>query len=109
MPRGIITGELVAAAAARLRAAAVAEPQLSAEHIMAGALGVESLAAVRSRKLLGLTAAQAATFAAGVRAREKRVPVQYILGEWGFRSLTLTMRPPVLIPRPETEVMALTA
>ena len=33
-----------------------------------------------------------------------RVPVQYILGEWDFHDLTLEMRPPVLIPRPETEV-----
>lgn len=32
------------------------------------------------------------------------MPVQYILGEWDFRNLTLTLRPPVLIPRPETEV-----
>ena len=33
-----------------------------------------------------------------------RVPVQYIIGEWDFRHLTLKMRPPVFIPRPETEV-----
>lgn len=33
-----------------------------------------------------------------------RCPVQYIVGNWDFRHLTLTVRPPVLIPRPETEV-----
>lgn len=33
-----------------------------------------------------------------------RVPVQYIIGEWDFRDLVLKMRPPVFIPRPETEV-----
>lgn len=33
-----------------------------------------------------------------------RVPVQYIIGEWDFRYLTLKMMPPVFIPRPETEV-----
>ncbi|XP_064400759.1 MTRF1L release factor glutamine methyltransferase-like isoform X3 [Halichondria panicea] len=32
-----------------------------------------------------------------------RVPVQYIIGEWDFRTLTLAMRPPVFIPEPETE------
>lgn len=33
-----------------------------------------------------------------------RMPVQYVIGEWDFRDVTLKMRPPVFIPRPETEV-----
>lgn len=32
-----------------------------------------------------------------------RMPIQYIIGEWDFRDLTLSMTPPVFIPRPETE------
>ncbi|XP_067025907.1 MTRF1L release factor glutamine methyltransferase-like isoform X2 [Acropora muricata] len=35
--------------------------------------------------------------------RLKRIPLQYVIGEWDFRNLTLEMRPPVFIPRPETE------
>ncbi|EOD35014.1 HemK methyltransferase family member 1 [Emiliania huxleyi CCMP1516] len=35
--------------------------------------------------------------------RLAREPVQYILGDWDFMDLTLEVRPPVLIPRPETE------
>ena len=31
------------------------------------------------------------------------MPIQYIIGEWDFRDLTLHMKPPVFIPRPETE------
>ncbi|CAI5687503.1 MTRF1L release factor glutamine methyltransferase isoform X2 [Oreochromis niloticus] len=31
------------------------------------------------------------------------MPVQYVIEEWDFRDLTLKMRPPVFIPRPETE------
>ena len=31
------------------------------------------------------------------------MPVQYILGEWDFRGVSYKLRPPVLIPRPETE------
>ena len=30
--------------------------------------------------------------------------MQYIIGEWDFRYLTLSMKQPVFIPRPETEV-----
>ena len=31
-------------------------------------------------------------------------PIQYIVGNWDFRYITLDVQPPVLIPRPETEV-----
>jgi len=36
---------------------------------------------------------------------EKRKPLQYILGDVDFAGLTLKLRPPTLIPRPETEQM----
>jgi release factor glutamine methyltransferase len=32
-------------------------------------------------------------------------PLQYVLGEWGFRRLTLTVDRRALIPRPETEIV----
>lgn len=33
-------------------------------------------------------------------------PLQYVLGRWSFRSLELIVNPSVLIPRPETEMVA---
>lgn len=33
-------------------------------------------------------------------------PLQYVLGRWGFRTLDLFVDPRVLIPRPETEMVA---
>ncbi len=41
-----------------------------------------------------------------VARRAKHEPVAYLLGEWGFRRLTLTVDRRALIPRPETEVVA---
>ena len=40
-----------------------------------------------------------------VARRERREPLAYVLGEWGFRRLTLAVDPRVLVPRPETEVV----
>jgi release factor glutamine methyltransferase len=40
-----------------------------------------------------------------VARRSRREPVAYILGEWGFRRLTLDVDHRALIPRPETEVV----
>ncbi|XP_003384955.1 PREDICTED: hemK methyltransferase family member 1-like [Amphimedon queenslandica] len=37
--------------------------------------------------------------------RLKRIPVQYIIGEWDFRKTKLAIKEPVFIPRPETEVL----
>lgn len=41
-----------------------------------------------------------------VARRRAGEPLQYVLGRWGFRSLDLLVDPRVLIPRPETEVVA---
>jgi len=41
-----------------------------------------------------------------VLRRAEGEPLQYVLGRWGFRTLDLLVDPRVLIPRPETEVVA---
>ena len=49
---------------------------------------------------------QAETFVALVERRAAGEPLQYVLGSWGFRTLDLMVDRRVLIPRPETEVVA---
>jgi release factor glutamine methyltransferase len=52
-----------------------------------------------------LTEAELDGYRSLVARRARREPVAYILGEWGFRRLTLTVDQRALIPRPETEVL----
>ena len=40
-----------------------------------------------------------------VERRGKREPLAYVLGEWGFRRLTLKTDARALVPRPETEIL----
>ena len=40
-----------------------------------------------------------------VARRGKREPLAYVLGEWGFRRLTLKTDARALVPRPETEIL----
>ena len=51
-------------------------------------------------------ARHAAAFDAMLQRRAAGEPLQYVLGQWGFRTLDLYVDPRVLIPRPETEVVA---
>ena len=44
-----------------------------------------------------------------LRERTNGLPLQYVLGETEFFSLPFSVRPPVLIPRPETEILVQTA
>ena len=46
-----------------------------------------------------------AVFLAGLERRARREPLAYVLGEWGFRRLTLAIDSRALVPRPETEVV----
>lgn len=91
------------AAIAELRAAGVPEPDASAEHLLAHALGSQSRGVLATRADEPLTGAEAAHFGRMISERLARKPVQMIIGEWSFLELTLAVRAPVLVPRPETE------
>ena len=83
----------------RLAAAGVETPRVDAEWLVAHALGT-TRSGVRARlddDVHGLEPLLA--------RREAREPLAYVLGEWGFRRLTLKTDARALVPRPETETL----
>ncbi len=92
--------EALAEATAALEGAGVPSPGVDAEWLLAHVLGV------RRSELYGAELnGRLDEFRALVRRRAAREPLAYILGEWGFRGLTLVVDPRVLVPRPETEAV----
>ncbi|XP_027002501.2 MTRF1L release factor glutamine methyltransferase isoform X1 [Tachysurus fulvidraco] len=82
----------------------ISEPLLSSHYIIAHVLGKKTLQSVERRRLQErLTDKEREKVWALCSKRMTRMPVQYVIEEWDFRDLTLKMRPPVFIPRPETE------
>ncbi|XP_078342876.1 MTRF1L release factor glutamine methyltransferase-like isoform X1 [Oculina patagonica] len=88
----------------RLKEEGVPEADLSVKFITEHVLGKER---ARDCSVIendqNLTKEEARKMNEMCLQRLQRVPVQYIIGEWDFRYLTLKMKPPVFIPRPETE------
>jgi len=90
--------ESVRVAAGELAAAGVPSPQFDAEELAAFSLGVQ-------RRDLWRASGVGPKFAAYVRRRAAREPLQHITGRAHFRDLTLAVGPGVFVPRPETEVV----
>jgi release factor glutamine methyltransferase len=97
-------GEVLRLSTEYLTANGSETPRLDAERLLAKAVGLEriELYMALDRPLTRLELDAARTL---VARRAKREPLQYVLGEWGFRRLTLTVDRRALIPRPETEVL----
>ena len=91
--------EALAEAERRLAAAGVETPRVDAQWLVAHLLGTtrSGLAAHQDDDVDGLEALLA--------RREAREPLAYVLGEWGFRRLTLKTDARALVPRPETETL----
>ncbi|XP_039932460.1 MTRF1L release factor glutamine methyltransferase isoform X2 [Hirundo rustica] len=82
----------------------IPEAQESSQYIVSFVLGAKTFQSLDSKSLhTPLTALQQEQIQQLSHKRLQRMPVQYVLGEWDFQDLTLKMRPPVFIPRPETE------
>ena len=79
-------------------------PRRSAEWLLSAATGLSrvELYAYHDRPL---TPEERAALREGVKRRAAGEPLQYVTGEVAFRHLIVKVRPGVLIPRPETEVL----
>jgi release factor glutamine methyltransferase len=97
-------GSALARAVDHLAARDVESPRLDAELLLGRVLGASRSGLVVERER-ELTDAELASFHALVERRARREPLAYVLGEWGFRRLTLKADSRALVPRPETEVV----
>jgi release factor glutamine methyltransferase len=79
-------------------------PRRSAEWLLSAASGLSrvELYAYHDRPL---SPEELAALRDGVKRRAAGEPLQYVTGEVAFRHIVLKVRPGVLIPRPETEVL----
>jgi release factor glutamine methyltransferase len=89
---------------AHLAARGSATPRLDAELLLARATGLERIELYMSFDR-PLNPAELDVARELVARRARREPLQYVLGEWGFRRLILTVDRRALIPRPETEIL----
>jgi release factor glutamine methyltransferase len=95
--------EAVRDVARELGEAGVPSPRVDAEFLVAHVLGCGRTDLYRRDS--EVTSVELLRLRSLVDRRRSREPLAYVLGEWGFRGLTLNVDPRVLIPRPETELL----
>jgi release factor-specific protein-(glutamine-N5) methyltransferase len=94
---------LLEASVGALRAAGLDTPRTDAEWLLAGLLGVGRFEPYLADR--GVEPEAVARVQAAVARRARREPLQRIVGWTEFRGLRIGLDDPVLVPRPETEVL----
>ena len=89
----------------RLRGADVGDPSLEARELVCFATGKTREELLRDGNLYASPELEQQTWAL-VDRHLAGEPVAYLIGEWEFYGLPLDISPDVLIPRPDTEVLA---
>lgn len=82
----------------------VDSPRRSAEWLLSAATGLSRIELYVQHER-PLSDRERSLLREGVRRRAEGEPLQYVTGEMPFRHLVIKVRPGVLIPRPETEVL----
>src|SRR4029079_19516736 len=98
-------GDALARAPSRLVEAGVESARLESELLLAKACDDCARALLYAELDREMSDEQVSAFDAKLVRTGMREPLAYILGEWGFRRLTLKTDRRALIPRPETEVV----
>jgi release factor glutamine methyltransferase len=99
----VTTREAVREVAAELESAGCPSPRVDAEWLVAHVIGGSRSDLYANDRVLD--EAEVLRLRPLVDRRRLREPLAYVLGEWGFRRLTLAVDSRVLIPRPETEIL----
>jgi release factor glutamine methyltransferase len=99
----VTIGEILREATEHLEQQGIDTARLDSELLVGKALGLTRLELYLDDRKLSVDELDACR--ALIDRRALREPIAYVLGEWGFRRLTLKVDPRVLVPRPETEVV----
>jgi release factor glutamine methyltransferase len=102
--RPVTIADILARTTGYLEGKGVEHARLDTELILARALGMTRVE-LYTQHDRPLSEAELAAARPLVERRGRREPLAYVLGEWGFRTLTLKVDPNVLVPRPETEIV----
>ncbi|MBI5199110.1 MAG: peptide chain release factor N(5)-glutamine methyltransferase [Nitrospirae bacterium] len=87
-----------------IRVSGVPNPRLDAEALLSRALDIDRVGLYTQYERI-LSEEEVNNFFGLVKRRNKREPLQYILGNTEFFGLGFIVTPDVLIPRPETELL----
>ena len=98
-------GEVLRRSTDHLAARGAERPRLDAERLLGRALGMERVELYMHLDRPLTPAGARPRARAPLARRAAGEPLQYVLGEWGFRRLTLRVDRRALIPRPETETL----
>jgi release factor glutamine methyltransferase len=96
--------ELLEVTADYLKKKEIESPRLSAEVLLSHQLNIDRVKLYLSLDQ-PLHEKEVAGYRSLIKRRLKREPLQYITGVQEFWSLDFTVGPPVMVPRPETELL----